>query len=195
MPTGYTYQLEERDVGLREFALRCSRALGAMIHMRDEDTDIPPRPQEPSTHLRENLRRYKSQLAEAKTMTLAQAKVLRDAEAKEREKQRDASAEKCAVLRQRYETLHAEVEAWNPPTKDHASLKKLMLDQIEICRCDYESPYEPYMPPPAKEWLAQRIKLLEEDVVDTEKDIQEEDEHLRKNREWLEKLCASLPPK
>jgi hypothetical protein len=194
MPTGYTYPLEERDVHLREFALRCSRAMGAMFHMRDEDTDAPPHPEKPSTYLRENLAKYKSQLAEAKTMTLAQAKVLRDAEARAREKQRDDSAAKCAVLRRRYEVLRAEIEAWEPPTEDHAGLKKLMLDQIEICRMDYEHSYEPYMPPPAKEWLAQRIKLLEEDVARVETDIQEEDERLRRNRGWVEKLYASLPP-
>ncbi|HYX21697.1 MAG TPA: hypothetical protein VFA98_12705, partial [Thermoanaerobaculia bacterium] len=175
MPTGYTYPLEERDVHLREFALRCSRALGATIHMRDEDTDVPPRPPEPSAYLRENLKRYKSQLAEAKTMTLAQAKALRDAEGAQREKEKKLSADRSGVLRRRYEALRAEVEAWRPPTQDHDGLKKLMLEQIETCRLDYEHSYEPYMPPPAKKWLAQRIELLEEDVRRTEADIQKEE--------------------
>lgn len=194
MPTGYTYPLEEREVHLREFALRCSRAMGAMVHMRDEDTDAPPRPEKPSTYLKENLARYRSQLSEAKTMTLAQAKILRDAEAAEREKEKKASAERSAVLRQRYETLRAEIEAWDPPTPDHLGLKKLMLEQIAICQCDYERSYEPYMPPPAKKWLAQRIEMLEEDVARTEADIEKEKEHLRRNNEWVEKLYASLPP-
>lgn len=194
MPTGYTYPLEERDVHLREFALRCSRAMGAMIHMRDEDTDAPPRPVEPRPYLRDRLRLYRSDLAEAKTMTLAQAKVLRDVEEQQRLKEKKTYAERHAVLRRRYETLRAEVEAWQPPTKDHEGLKKLMLDQIETCRFDYEGSYEPYMPPPAKEWLAQRIKMLEEDVARAEAEIEEEKEHLRRNNEWIDKLYASLPP-
>ena len=32
--------------------------------------------------------------------------------------------------RERYETMLAEVEAWQPPTPDHEELKRFMADQL-----------------------------------------------------------------
>jgi len=195
MPTGYTAIVEERDVHLREFALRCARAFGAAVHMRDEPLDAPPRPPEPRQYLREQLDRAKADRARFESMTLAQAKVLRGAEIEERERQRRLAREHSALLRSRYEALRGEVEAWRPPTAEHAGLKKLMLDQIEACRIDYEDDYEPPAPMPVKEWLAWHRRYAQEETARAEAALEKEKDHLRRQRAWFDKLYASLPPR
>ena len=40
MPTGYTAMLtEEKEITFEDFALKCARAFGALIEMRDESLD------------------------------------------------------------------------------------------------------------------------------------------------------------
>ena len=56
MPTGYTLELYDgKDITFEEFVLKCARAFGALINMRDEPRDAPiPERFEPSYyHLKE----------------------------------------------------------------------------------------------------------------------------------------------
>lgn len=44
MPSGYTSDIYHgKDVTFKEFALKCARNFGALMHMRDESLDTPIR--------------------------------------------------------------------------------------------------------------------------------------------------------
>ena len=68
MPTGYTLDLYDvKDITFEEFALRCARAFGALISMRDEPIDAPiPERFEPSDYHLKELEKAKKRLKEVK---------------------------------------------------------------------------------------------------------------------------------
>jgi hypothetical protein len=195
MPTGYTYPIEEREMSLREFAIRCTRGLGVTIHQRDEDVNSPPRPPVLAAHLIDGLKRAEARLERLEGLTLEQAKKLRDEEALERRQQSEALAKSRSVLRDRYSKLRMEVETWQPPTLDHEGLKMFMLSQIDECKIDCSPPYEIPEPPPAEEWLANQIEYVREDVERCRDKIAKDAEHVKKSTAWLGALYQSLPGK
>lgn len=81
MPTGYTEIIERKpDLTLREFVLRCARAMGACVMQRDEGLDSPPRIDPPDTHYEDERRKAQARLLELRAMTVESARPLFDAE-------------------------------------------------------------------------------------------------------------------
>lgn len=78
MATGYTYELIDKpETTFEAFALRCSRAFGALIEMREESADAPiPTEIKPSTYHLDALRKAEAEARRFETMTLAEAATL-----------------------------------------------------------------------------------------------------------------------
>ena len=70
MPTGYTAGIIDGEITtFEQFAIQCTRAFGATIHMRDNPLDSPYEPRTPSDHYVNSLQSQREKLEETKTMT------------------------------------------------------------------------------------------------------------------------------
>lgn len=75
MPTGYTQDLADgKDVTFEQFAMKCARAFGALIEMRDEpmDAEIPKKFTTPP-YYSERLERARARVTEVNSWTQQQA--------------------------------------------------------------------------------------------------------------------------
>ncbi len=149
MPTGYTHQILNGEVKtFSEFAMTCSRAFGATVHMRDEPTNKKYTPREPSEHHKEAFNNAKSTLAELRKgedgkysggkLLITEQKRLDDD--KKRLKLRIREIEKGAI---KLKDILSQVKQWIPPTDEHDGIKKFMIQQLEsTLEYDGDADYE-----------------------------------------------------
>lgn len=199
MPTGYTADLYDgKDVSLRDFVLRCSRAMGAAVMLRDHDPRVVPTPENISPGVSYTARR----LAEAKGelekwKNLVGPGLLAETEsfnAKQREARKEDEAKRQRIANA-YTSMIEQVEAWDPPTPDHEPLKEFMLEQLRHSLKFDASPTDPkwyaeYMPQDLRD---QKIGNLTQEIERLEKDVVEEREREASRIQWVVDLYASLP--
>lgn len=195
MPTGYTQCLYDgKEIGFPEFAMKCARAFGALVEMRDDpfDAEIPgyfP----PSEYAYKRYFRAQVELAVARATTMEQAVILA---AQERAGEEAAQAEYEAEIVGRkaaYEDMLEQVRAWDPPTEDHRELKKFMIDQI-TGSIDFDC-RDPRPLPPAptpEEWISSRIERLRKEVERSQASWKEDLERSASRSEWVRALRSSL---
>lgn len=195
MPTGYTADVADGKVAdFRTFALTCARAFGATVMQRDEPIDSPPRHREPSDYHIKALAAARAEEERLLALTDDEALVeMLEERAKADEYASDYVARK-AEQRARYEAMLAEVDAWQPPTADHAEMKKFMREQItESIRFDCGD-YAPTIPPlmTAAAWIAtKRAKAARDVAYHSEKNAKEIERCADANA-WIDALYASL---
>lgn len=195
MPTGYTSDLYEgKPITFPEFAMRCARAMGALIMMRDEPSDAAiPEEFEAHSYSRDRLEEAQGRLLELKAMVPQDAAQRATTEhQKEVEECSRRLAEKKAV-RSRYTGMIDQVQAWTPPTSEHEGLKKFMLEQLENSidfDCGPLSPPGPILS--GEEWLAKQTEKARWDL-DYHTDAWEKEQERAKGRtEWVRQLRDSL---
>lgn len=131
MPTGYTAELCERDQSFEEFALRCSRAFGALIEMRDDPLDAPiPEAFKPSDYLTNALASAKAELARLSSMNEEEAERWGSEQKSRYIALRRESLAKTLAIRNRLGEMVEKVVKWEPPTSEHRELKEFMLEQL-----------------------------------------------------------------
>lgn len=196
MPTGYTAAVADGKItDLPAFALRCARAFGATVDMRDDNMDAPiPERFEPSG----SYRRFAA-LATDRLLWLQGLSPIEAQRAMQQEHSaamaawRERSIED-AKTRVRYQAMLDAVTAWNPPGQDHLRLKDFMLEQIQTsikhdCGGEYNR-----MPRLKRwpEWLrdkkAETIRAIERHNT---ADLEELD-RVEKRNIWMRQLRASL---
>lgn len=199
MPTGYTAMLEEENnPSFRDFAMRCARAFGVLVTMRDEplDKEIPEEFKPNSYHL-QAIRKATSDQSKIKNMTKEECLVeATKAKSNEVRYYSDLLA-KQYVLIGRYKAMCAQIKAWTPPTKDHEGLKEFMLEQLDVSWPDVEY-YERELQRAenitidAAQWNKAAIERLEIEIKHHTKENEIEIERAQKRTEWLRKLRESL---
>lgn len=195
MPTGYTAALYDgKPQTFEEFALNAARAMGAGIRQRDN----APGPIDDVIGFDEHyigeiameleaLNEYKGYSEER----------WRSEELKSRTEKTNAvkrAIKKNAMLRHRYETMLAEVNAWVPPTKDHLGLKDFMVQQLtESIRFDCSSEYLTIPQKRSwKEFRDERIAGSEKRLQDARDGWDREREIVLTRNEWVRRLRESL---
>lgn len=192
MPTGYTACVEDGSVTeFPEFAMRCARAFGAMIEMRDEPLDAPvPERMKVSTFYADRLADEKRRLTKLQAMSADDiAAAYEDHFLKEtqmREQMRRERAEKNA----RYDAMLAKVNAWTPPTSEHVELKKFMVNQIDISRDSWEIDMPQRIAPSV--WHRCEIHSCEQSILRYANEAKKESERGSGRNEWVQKLRESL---
>ncbi len=196
MPTGYTCVVEDGSVtSFREFALRCSRAFGAMVTLREEplSSELPEFKLEP--YYLERVQRCEIDLGNALNMTEAEA--LEEAQiAFLHETERFAKySEDKRVVRERYQKMIAKVESWEPPTSEHVELKNFMLQQLKDSIGGDSDLYlkGPKPCPSGQEWKAERVKHCSEWLAHARESLTNEEERVRSRNLWVKQLRDSLP--
>lgn len=144
MPTGYTSDLYEgKDIKFPDFVMKCARAFGTLIELRDEPLDAPvPEEFKPSSYHTEQLEKAEAEVTRIKawddTEADRQAQLAYEWAVREHEQ----TLADRAAKRERYEAMLAQVKAWTPPTSEHQGLKDFMVKQLEgsidfDCGTDY----------------------------------------------------------
>lgn len=101
-------------------------------------------------------------------------------------------------LREKYEAMLAQVEAWTPPTEDHQGFQKIMREQIQQsinfdCWTEYYERMTPRLLEPA-EWLAKEQVRAMKDVVYHTEEHAKEVERANARTAWVQALRTSLKP-
>jgi len=194
MPTGYTLDLYNgKDVTFEEFVLKCARAFGALIDMRDESMDAPiPEQFEPSDYHLTELIKAKKRLEEAKKWNEKIAEQEAERAYHEALKKREEFVKKNKLIRKRYEDMLSKVREWKPPTPDHVDLKKFMIQQLEDS-IEFDC-FIPEMPQrlSGKEFKEQQIRKALDDIEYHEKEYAKEVNRVHERNKWLLLLRESL---
>jgi hypothetical protein len=196
MPTGYTSSLYDGEQSFEDFTLRCARAMGALISMRDAPWDAPiPDEVEPSTKYHDDaIAAARARLRKLDGITPATAEKEAKREYEKRFAVRDDTEAERRERRARYEEMVRQVEAWEPPTADHTGLKDFMLEQLRQS-IDFDT--KPWAMPvddplSGQEWIevqrAQAERNLTHHIAEREKEI----ERATARTAWIKALKASL---
>ena len=187
MPNVYTVILEEKEVTFEEFVLRCARGMWQLSMMEGQplDAPIPQQFQAPEKELEEARQRL------AEIQSWDEEKAEREAEKAYQKaiQERNKIIAQDLQLRQRYEKILAQVQAWIPPTPNHRKLKQFMIEQIEgSIKSDCE-----YIPEEPKrlsgtEYKKQLIAEVQQQIEGYEKKI----ERIKATNNWLRALRESL---
>ena len=194
MPTGYTLDLYDgKDITFEEFVLKCARAFGALIDMRDEPMDAPiPERFEPSDYHLKELEKAKRRLKEIRKWNEEKAEQEAERTYREALKEREEFIKKNKLIRKRYEDMLSKVQKWKPPTIEHASLKQFMIQQL-LESIEFDC-FVPEMPQrlSGEEYREQQIKKALSDIEYHEKEYTEEVNRVYERNKWLLSLRESL---
>lgn len=194
MPTGYTAPVADgKIVDRNQFILRCARAFGALIELRDDSLDAPlPEQIKVDSYHKTALEKAKNRMLELQQMN--RKDIERNCK-KNNEAAKKAWEESVAerdIKRVRYESMLDKVKSWTPPTKDHQELKRFMIDQIsESIKYDCSTYDEPQAKKP-DDWYVSSLRNIQEDIDYHTKKEQEEQDRNRERNEWLRDLRDSL---
>lgn len=197
MPTGYTAGLYEGEQTFEEFVWRVARGFGALVSMRDapEDAEIPEE-FEPRTEYHDRaLAEAKITLAKLDALTPDQADAEAEAEYKAQVAKRELETEKQAGIRERYEGMLAEVEAWEPPTADHIALKETMIQQLRQSidfDCGGMDHWPAIEPLDGQSWVEQQRERAERDLTYHAAEREKEIQRARSRTAWVQALRESL---
>ena len=194
MPTGYTLDLYDgKDITFEEFVLKCARAFGVLIDMRDEPIDAPiPERFEPSDYHLKELERAKKRLKEIKKWDEEKAEQEAERAYRDALKKREEFIKKNKLIRKRYEDMLSKVQKWKPPTIEHESLKQFMIQQL-VESIEYDC-FIPEMPQhlSGEEYKEQQIKKALSDIDYHEREYAEEVNRVYERNKWLLSLRESL---
>ncbi len=198
MPTGYTaILLEKNNVTFQEFALRCARAFGALVTMRDDPMDAAiPDEISTSNYHTEALGEARRKLLEFDAMSPAEREALAKrsiAEGIDRMKQSRRESEEQNA---KFEAMIAEVEKWTPPTREHDGMKEFMIEQLRTSMTDtsgwYEKEISALENTSTAEWESNHKVLLLRNIDYHATNDQEERKRAAERTEWIRQLKGSL---
>lgn len=195
MSTGYTHAVQDGTISdFPTFAMKCARAFGALVMMRDDPSDAEiPQQFEPSDYNAKRLAEAHADLARLQAMTVDQQTAACEASNDEAEASWQSRETKRKEYRAHYEAMLAKVRAWTPPTCEHVEMKyfmeKQLLDSIDF-DCGHSSP-KPERKKRA-DWYAEALATAKRDIEYHAAENEEEIARARSRTAWVASLRASL---
>lgn len=199
MPTGYTAGVGDGTVtSFKVFAMQCARAFGALILMRDHPWDAPIDESQfvPSSFYLDSMERAQAELKRLEALSTDEAAAAANADYQQQVSAREESVAKAEAKRQRYESMLAAVNQWQPPTAEHEGLKSFMREQIATS-LQHDCGLEWWKAPEAVAWdvwLEQRLTKARENVKHYAAEYAAEVERCRSRSTWVHGLIDSLKP-
>ena len=196
MPTGYTCDVSDGKITtLRDFAMQCARAFGALITMRDAPLGTPiPDTLTPQTDYHDKaIREAQEQLKKLTAMTPARVAAAAKADA-DKIAAAHASADADRLVREnRYKAMLAQVVEWRVPA-EIAELRKFMIEQLqESIEFDCgDMPKYGDKPIPAEQWLESRRTKLLHDITYHQEERAKEVKRTAERNAWLDALRTAL---
>lgn len=196
MPTGYTSGLTT-ETSFPEFAMKCARAFGALIEMRDEPADAPIPEFKPSDYHCEALAKARVRLAELQQTPDEQLRERMRAKWEESERRKSERRGGTDKQRLAYESMLGKVRDWSPPTPDHSELRSFMIQQLEeSIQFDCTVSHETAAPVPDFEaWKAKAIASATGDITHHQAEWDKEVKRVNSRNLWVKQLRESLAQK
>lgn len=198
MPTGYTDVVRSGEVTeFRDYALRCARAFGALVTMREDSlgVEIPEKFEYRDGFYRKNIERNKAELAELEAMSEKECEKRCEEAYNDRVKNRNEELQRVKEELERYNSMLEKVLDYQSPSPDHDGFAKFMRTQLEEsieldCNCSWLED-EPIKEPP-EAWRKSKIQDCKQSIEYSERHIREEKERVDSRNEWLRLLRESL---
>lgn len=143
MPTGYTVLIENGKISTgKEFLHACLREFGIAAYMREEPLEKPVLSKfEIADYFKNDILEAKKRLDAAMEMTIGELKEKRQREYENRQKNAKKFLAEYTEKQKKLDAVKAEVEKWDPPTPEHAGIKKFAIEQLERGSYDYQINY------------------------------------------------------
>ena len=194
MPTGYTAQVADGTITtLKDYALKCARAFGALASLRDTPLSEPLVERlEPDPYYKEDMVESMADLKNFKSLNDKELQVLHKQEYSNDIDSYEKRLKKTQEEQDRYKRMLREVNEYVALSSDHIALKEFMKSQLEDS-IKYDS-YKPSKPKLQgfEEWKQDRMRALEQKVDYSSKAYNKELERTSKNNLWLQQLRTSL---
>ena len=192
MPTGYTYKVSEGKITtLKDYALECARAFGALIHMRDEPMDAPIPDIVPlSKHYYEAVKNAIEELEAFSNVNYEEA-AYDDYSAEKR--RRDIYIEEQKLTKARYNAMFEKVNVWDCKVE---GIKKFMLEQLDLsikndCRDDLSWWPEPVLLT-AEQYKAKESARLASNLARATEEYKKAVKRNNEQNEWLRGLMECI---
>jgi hypothetical protein len=204
MPTGYTSGILDGKINtFEEFAIICTRNFGAAMHMKENSIFSEYEPRIPDDFYSKNIEEWKEKLVRIKSMT--DEEITEDFNSKMEEKLvylREKLEEETGNLAKLNYILE-KAKSWIPPTKDHYSLKKFMIEQLEVTiKNDGDASYtedriikiEELLNDPfdVKYYREKEISTISDNISRYEISYQQELERCKRSNQWMEEFFGSI---
>lgn len=195
MPTGYTYKLVEEGETFEEFAMRCARAFGALIRMREEPMDAPiPDTIEPNDYHMKELATAQELVATLEAMG-PQERELYGENAKAEEIARyETLIEEARMKQSRLDQMQKLVEGWRV-TKPLEDLREFMLDQLSRSAEStdyYENKLQALQSRPASVYHPKALEEAKESIVHHSREYERSVVSAAAATKWLRDLRECL---
>ena len=188
----------ESGEDLRSFALRCARAFGACVMMRDDDLDAPiPERFEPSDYSVKRLAEAEAALTRLAKMSRKQQVAFGNKEKKRMVADRRKWAAEHREANARLNTMEREVERWLAPTPEHQGLRDFMLEQLRISKDDetyWDGLVAAEEAKPPLQFYTDALAQAASAIDYHRKEMVKEQERADQRTRWIQQLRASLPP-
>jgi len=203
MPTGYTYGIIDGSVNtFKEFATKCMRNFGALIHMRDDPSKEPYRKRTPSNYHLNALKKAQTDLKNAQTRTddklISSEKILLRDEIKRLRKR----IEETKMARIKLEAILEQANEYKAPTDDHKGIKKFMIEQLtSTIEQDGSCPYSVKALATAEEQMknlnpavirAEKIEDATKDIQYHTKELASDVDRCTNSNEWANTFLKSI---
>lgn len=200
MPMGITAEIYEgKEVTLRDYLMRVGRSMSMAIMQRDSDQDEPVKLRQESEYAHRSVREHRAELTRLQGLSAADAAREAAQEFTEASERYEATKAEKAALRLRYETMLAQVEAWEPDpkveyVKEHAI--KYLRESIDF-DCGHDGDDMRYYDKPERldgpAWLAKKLADEARSLEYAEKQLAEEIERVADFNEHITAFLESLP--
>ena len=192
MPTGYTSDVQDGTITeFRVFAMKCARAMGATVTMRDEPHSAEiPEVFIPSAYYAEKIESIQAEIDRQVALTDEEREAEYKAECKRIAESEMFRRGERSLYRERYEAMLEKVRSWNIPSPEHAGLKEFMVEQL-TSSIEWDCKNYP-SEPPKKETKSEALSRLLEDLNRAKKDYAEDIERVASRNKWLRELRESL---
>jgi len=198
MATCYTSYIK-KGVSFREFVLKCARAMGACVTMRDDplDEEIPDK-FKPSDYYSKKLIEVRRRRKRLDTISSAEATKGAKKQFNDNKKYALKRIDEIRELETKYKSMLKQVEMWTPPTIDHQDLKDFMVSQIKDsiqfdCNVSYyKQDLDKATLLSGEEWLEREKSSLDSEIESLKKHDAEEKYRTEERNQWIRELRESL---
>jgi hypothetical protein len=198
MPTGYTADVQSgKMTTLKEYAIRCARAFGALIHMKEDALDAEIREVKPDTYYLKRAEKNEKRLKEFKSMTEKQQRKMYANEVSKSAAGNRSRMKEIIIEINRYKSMLEKVKEFVPPTPDHMKFKKFMIEQLEssIASDDMTKYYKESMKTPVasfERWRDATILDLTESMKRDYEYWEKEKKSVEERNKWIRQLKEAL---
>lgn len=193
MSTGYTYAIVENKINFPQFAMRCAKAFGACVTLRETGVDVPiPKKLIPSPYYKQEAEESRKELFKLKAMTLGQADKLAKKEYIKEVRENKRYFEEKQKETELYKNMLERVKEWKTPSRDYSELKNFMIEQIKMSmhpKIELENVQEKT----GTRYREELISDVKSDIKNYKKEYKEEVERTNERNKWLQGLRSSLP--